>query len=202
MTEFILNTIENSGYLGVALLMLLENLFPPLPSELILPLAGYLTTQGELSFLGMLGAAMAGSVAGALPWYYLGVWLDEGRVVHLADRYGRWLTVTPKDVVRAFAWFRKYKGAAVFFGRMVPTVRTLISVPAGSVRMPLLRFLLLTALGSAIWISLLGAAGLWLGANYEQVGHYISPVGNAIVAAVVVLYLYRLLTFRRHQSRG
>ncbi len=195
MTDFIITSIESTGYVGIVLLMLLENIFPPIPSELIVPFAGYVAAQGELWFPGVIMAATLGSVLGALPWYLLGVWFTEARIKWLAARYGRWLTFTPRDVERASAWFRRYGAAAVFFGRMIPTVRTLISVPAGIVRMRMALFLLLTTLGSAAWVTLLASGGLVLEAHYEQIGHYIEPVARVVVALALVTYVYRWFTF-------
>lgn len=197
MVEFIISTIEATGYLGIALLMLLENLFPPIPSELIVPFAGYVAARGDLWFPGVIAAATAGSVIGALPWYALGWWFNEQRIKRLAARYGRWFTITPDDVAKAVAWFDRWGAAAVFFGRMVPTIRTLISVPAGVVRMRMPLFLLLTTLGSAVWVAILATAGLLLEAHYKQVEHFVSPVTKVLIVAIVLIYIYRLITFKR-----
>lgn len=197
MTDFIISSIESAGYLGIALLMLAENIFPPIPSELIVPFAGYVAARGDLWFPGVVAAATLGSVVGALPWYFLGVWANEARIMRIAARYGRVLTVRPSDVEKASAWFRRFGPAAVFLGRMIPTVRTLISVPAGVVRMRLPLFLLLTTLGSAIWVALLASAGVLLEAHYDRVGQFVGPVAKAIVVFIVVSYLYRLVTFNR-----
>lgn len=199
MTEFIISSIQSAGYVGIALLMLLENLFPPIPSELIVPFAGYVAARGDLWLPGVIASATLGSVIGALPWYALGWYFNEGRLQWLAQRYGRWFTITPGEVATASVWFRRYGAAAVFFGRMIPTIRTVISVPAGIVRMGLPLFLLLTTLGSAIWVGILAGAGLLLEAHYDRVGQFIDPVTKLIVIAVVVLYVYRLITFNRRQ---
>lgn len=200
MTEFIVSSIQSAGYVGIALLMLLENLFPPIPSELIVPFAGYVAARGDLWLPGVIAAATLGSVAGALPWYALGWYFNEQRLQRLAARYGRWFTITPDEVAMASAWFQRYGAAAVFFGRMIPTIRTVISLPAGIVRMGLPLFLLLTTLGSAIWVSILAGAGLLLEAHYDKVGHFIEPVTKLIVAAVVLIYVYRLITFKRGRT--
>lgn len=199
MSEFIIHTIETTGYLGIALLMLLENIFPPIPSEIIVPFAGYVAARGDLWFPGVIAAATLGSVVGALPWYALGLWFSEARLRRMADRFGRWLAITAADVETASYWFRRYRAAAVFFGRMVPTVRTLISLPAGTVRMRMPLFLLLTAAGSALWVTLLASAGLLLEAHYQEVGHFVEPVTKLVVIGVVLAYLYRLVTFHRRR---
>lgn len=200
MTDFIISSIQSAGYVGIALLMLLENLFPPIPSELIVPFAGYVAASGDLSLAGVIASATLGSVVGALPWYALGWWFSEARLKRMAASYGRWFTITPDEVASASRWFDRYGAAAVFFGRMVPTIRTVISLPAGTVRMKIPLFLLLTALGSAIWVTLLASAGLLLEAHYEKVAHFIEPVAKAVVVAVVLVYIYRLLTFNRRQT--
>lgn len=202
MSEFIINTIEATGYLGIALLMLLENIFPPIPSEIIVPFAGYVAARGDLWLPGVIMAATFGSVIGALPWYWLGVFFSEERLTRMADRFGRWFAITADDVETASHWFRRYDAAAVFFGRMVPTIRTLISLPAGTVRMGLPLFLLLTTLGSAIWVSLLAGAGLLLDAHYDKVGHFVEPVTKIVIIAVVAAYLYRLITFHRRSRNS
>ncbi|MDN5862147.1 MAG: DedA family protein [Salinisphaera sp.] len=202
MSAFIIHTIEASGYFGIMLLMLLENIFPPIPSELIVPFAGYVAARGDLWFPGVIAAATLGSVLGALPWYALGLWFSEARLKRLADRFGRWLAVTYDDVETASCWFRRYDAAAVFFGRMIPTVRTLISLPAGSVRMSMPLFLLLTALGSALWVAMLASAGLLLEAHYDKVGHFVEPVTKAVIAIVVLAYVYRLVRFHRRRRQS
>src|SRR5699024_4364735 len=173
---------------------------PPIPSELIVPFAGYVAARGDLSLAGVIAAATLGSGVGALPWYALGMLFSEARLKRLAKRYGRWFTITPGDVATASVWFNRHGAAAVFFGRMVPTVRTLISLPAGIVRMRLPLFLLLTTLGSAVWVTLLATAGLLLEAHYKQVEHFVEPVTKLILIAVVLIYLYRFFTLSRERD--
>ena len=196
MFDFIARTIGSAGYPGIALLMLLENIVPPLPSELIMPMAGFVAAGGKLSLAGVILAGTLGSVAGALPWYYLGKWLGPDHVRQWAGRHGRWLTLTAAQVDQVQAWFAKHCGNAVFFGRLVPDVRTLISVPAGLFRMSLPRFLLFTALGSGVWSSALAVAGHSLRDGYEQVAHVLNPATNVIVGAIVLVYLYRVIRWR------
>ena len=131
MFEWVTEFVKESGYLGVAFLMLLENIFPPIPSELIMPMAGFSAADGELSLPLVIVAGSIGSVTGALIWYYVGRWIGLGHLKSFAGRHGRFLTVTPAEIDRAAEWFGKYCGRSVFFGRLVPAVRTLISVPAG-----------------------------------------------------------------------
>ena len=202
MFGFIERVIGSAGYPGIALLMLLENILPPLPSELIMPMAGFVAANGQLTLVGVIIAGKLGSVAGALPWYYLGKVLGHERLKQWAGRHGRWLTLEPQDVDRAAGWFQKHCGKAVFFGRLVPALRTLISVPAGLFGMSLGRFLTYTLLGSALWSSALAFAGYSLRDNYEQVEHWLNPATNAIVAGIVLVYLYRVVTWRRDRGAG
>jgi membrane protein DedA with SNARE-associated domain len=200
--SWIAQLIEKTGYLGVALLMFLENVFPPIPSELIMPMAGFTAARGELRFVGIVLAGTAGSVAGALLWYYVGTLVTTQRLTAWAERHGRWLTMKPAHVAQASAWFGRHGGKAVFLGRLVPTVRTLISVPAGIFGMGRRRFILLTVLGSGIWSTALTAAGYLLEDRYEQVGSYLNPVATGIFAVIVLVYLYRLVTWQKRARRS
>lgn len=193
MFETIVDAVSQGGYAGIFLLMFVENLFPPIPSELIMPLAGFVAARGELNPLLAVLAGTLGSIVGALPWYYAGVLFGEQRLKQLADRYGRWLTVSAHDIERAAEWFRRYERRAVFFGRLVPAIRTLISLPAGITRMPLLPFLAYSTAGSLIWTGLLVAAGYLLESQYTVVADYLDPVSKGIVIFVCVSYFYRLL---------
>jgi len=185
MVEWITNTMNSLGYWGIGLLMFLENLFPPIPSELIMPLAGFTVAQGNMQFAPVVVAGVVGTVVGALPWYYAGKILGEQRLKSLADRYGKWLTISSKDITKATSWFDKHGGKAVFFCRLVPGVRTLISLPAGISNMPLVPFLLLSTLGTLLWVSLLTYAGYVLGDNYEIVDEYLGPVSKIVVASLL-----------------
>lgn len=202
MFDFIARTISSAGYPGIALLMLLENVVPPLPSELIMPMAGFVAAGGKLNLVGVILAGTLGSVAGALPWYYLGRWLGPHRVRQWAGRHGRWLTLTPAQMDRVNAWFEQHCSKAVFFGRLVPAVRTLISVPAGVFGMSLQRFLLFTALGSGLWSTALAVAGHSLRDGYQQVSHVLDPATNVVVGAIVLVYLYRVIRWRPATERG
>lgn len=177
--------------------MLLDNVFPPIPSELVMPLAGFAAARGQISLVGIILAGTAGSLTGALIWYGVGRWLGHERLLRFAARHGRWLTLNPAEVERASAWFVRHGGSAVFLGRMIPGVRSLISVPAGVAGMPLVPFLAYSTVGSAIWTSLLATAGYRLGADYRAVAGFIEPIGNGVLILALALYLYRVLTFNR-----
>jgi len=196
MFDWISDFIERSGYLGIALLMLAENVFPPIPSELIMPLAGFAAARGEIRIVPVILAGTSGSVLGALFWYAVGRWVGEERLKRYAARHGRWLTLTPDDVEQAQGYFSRHRGKALFFGRLLPAVRTLISIPAGIVRMPLLRFLLYSSLGTALWTALLAGAGYLLEAQYGKVAAWLNPVTNTILGAAVLAYLYRVATYK------
>jgi membrane protein DedA with SNARE-associated domain len=138
--DWLTDVIADGGYLGIVFLMLAENLFPPIPSELIMPLAGFVAAQGEFNVVLVVLAGSLGSMLGALPWYYAGRWVGEARMRAFAARYGRWLTLDEKEIGKATDWFEKHGRVAVLLARLVPTVRTLISLPAGMARMPLVPF--------------------------------------------------------------
>lgn len=192
MFDWILEVIASAGYLGLLALMFLENLFPPIPSELIMPLAGFLAARGEMDPLLVVLTGTAGSVLGALPWYWVGRRFGRDRLTRLAERHGVWLTLEPEEVDRAYDWFRRRGWRAVLFGRLVPGVRTLISVPAGLARMRLLPFLALTTAGSLAWITLLTAAGYLLQDQYHRVESVIDPASTAVFASILLFYAWRV----------
>ncbi len=195
MTGWIADLIDAFGALGVALLMALENLFPPIPSELILPFAGFLVGRGELGFLPALVASTAGSLFGALILYALGRW--GGRKLIL--RYGRFLRVKEADLDRAEGWFDKYDEWVVLFGRMVPGVRSVVSIPAGMLRTPFLRFVLLTTAGSAAWNTLLLGAGWYLGENWQQIEGFVGSVSNFVLILVAVALVATVIWWWRRR---
>lgn len=201
MFDWIVALVERTGYAGIALLMFLENVFPPIPSELIMPLAGFTAARGDLSLVLVVLSGTAGSMAGAALWYWLGYRLGCGRLKRLAARHGRWMTVAPEDVDRAAGWFRRHCGASVFFGRLVPAVRTLISVPAGIAEMAFGRFLLYSTLGTAVWTAFLAGGGYLLEDQHHAIAAWVNPVSNVVIAACVVWYAYRVVTFRPREAR-
>lgn len=192
MGDWITNTIIAGGPAGVFLLMLLETVFPPIPSELVMPLTGYLASQGHMGLVAAIVAGTLGSTLGALLFYWLGLRLGEERLKAFADRHGRWLTVSRADLDRAGRWFDRHGGRAVLLGRLVPGVRSLISLPAGIHRMPMPRFVACTIAGSAAWTTLLVGLGYTLGRNFERVGDYVDPVGKLVLGIVLALYLWRV----------
>ena len=193
---WVTGAVRSGGLLALAFVMVLENLFPPIPSEAVLPLAGYLINSGEFTFLGALGAATAGSVLGALLLYAVGRY--GGRPMAL--RY-RWLfRASEADLDRADAWFDRHGPKLVLFARMVPLARSIVSVPAGASEMPIGRFTLLTTVGSAAWNALLISLGLFLGQRYTEVvdivERFSTLIGLAVLAGLVALVV---LWYRRRQ---
>ena len=182
MFSWITGVIARLGYLGVAALTFLENLFPPIPSELVIPLAGFVAAQGNLRLSLVIIVASLGSLAGAIVWYVIGKRIGEHRLRTWVARHGKWLTLSVQDVDRSQLWFKRHGAAAVFFGRLMPGVRTFVSLPAGFSSMPLGAFLLYSALGTAIWTAGLAYAGVVLQANFTLVGDYINLATNALLA--------------------
>lgn len=197
MYDAIVWILAQLGGLGVFLLMFVENLFPPIPSEVILPLAGYWAAKGRASLAIVIVAGTLGSVAGAVLWYSVGRWIGTDRLKRFAAQHGRWLTLTPSEIDDVSTWFARHGQWAVLFGRLLPGIRTLISVPAGVTAMPAGPFLLWTTIGSATWTTVLVVAGYELAERYERIATFVEPVSNAILALAAVWYLWRVVTFDR-----
>ncbi|MGI9063683.1 MAG: DedA family protein [Pseudonocardiaceae bacterium] len=196
LTGWVISVVDRLGEVGVGALTLLETAFPPIPSEVVLPLAGYLANRGRLDLLGILVAGTAGALLGALLLYALGARLGADRATALLSRLP---LLDREDVERAAGWFDRHGGTAVFTGRLVPGVRSLISLPAGASRMPLLRFSVLTLLGSSLWNALLIGGGYALGTQYAVIERYSSVLDYVVVAAVVLSIA--LLARRRLRKR-
>jgi membrane protein DedA with SNARE-associated domain len=197
-SDWIVLAVRRGGLPGVAALMVLENVFPPIPSEVVMPLAGAEAARGSFPLVLVIIAGTAGSVAGALFWYAVGRIVGADRIERWAARHGRLLTLEPRDVWKATDWFERHCGKAVLIGRVIPVVRTLISLPAGIARMPLPRFLILTSIGASVWSGLLAWAGFALRDEYAQATGWLGTVSNIIVGGAVVWYVWRVATFRKH----
>lgn len=200
MAEWVERTMNQLGYIGVVWLMFLENVFPPIPSELVMALAGFSTRSGEMTLIGVIIAGTLGSVLGAIPIYLVGALIGEERLVVLADKYGKWLTLSGKDIRRADDWFDKHGPKTVFFCRMVPGVRSLISIPAGLAHMNFIQFLLYTTVGAAIWTAFLAILGATLGNNYELVDEYIGPLSYVIVGGLLLAAIVWIVLRKRRQA--
>ena len=193
MFEWVSTTIRSLGYWGVAALTFLENLFPPIPSEVVIPLAGFVAAEGGLSVWGIVAAGSLGSLAGATVWYEIGRRVGERRLRRWVDRHGKWITLTAGDVDRAQDWFRRHGGSAVLAGRLVPGIRTFVSLPAGFARMPFGAFLAYSAAGTVIWTAALAYAGVVLQANFEVVGDYIGMATNVVFAVLGAMLVRRYI---------
>lgn len=188
MQEWITNTMNSLGYLGIGLLMFLENLFPPIPSELIMPLAGYTATfpNTQIQVIPAIAAGVIGTILGAIPWYYAGLLLGQQRLQLLASRYGKWIGISGEDIEKSTNWFQKHGSKAVLFGRLVPGIRTLISIPAGISKMPIVPFFIYSTIGTIVWVTLLTYAGYFLGKNYKLVEDYIDVITKVVVFGVLL----------------
>ena len=186
LADRVTDVIDSLGYVGVALLVALENVFPPIPSEIVLPFAGFVASDGDANLIGMIVAATIGSLIGALILYGVSAWVGPDRVGQIVIRYGRWLRLTTDDVVKAERWFDRYSNRAVLVCRCIPLIRSLISIPAGFRRMPLGQFVVYTTIGSAIWNSALIGAGYLLRASWHDVEPVLSWFQYVVVAVIAV----------------
>jgi membrane protein DedA with SNARE-associated domain len=201
MIDWITDLMNTLGYAGIALLMFLENIFPPIPSEIVMPLAGFTSAQGGMSLVGVILAGSLGSLAGAVPWYYAGRIYGAERMRDFAKRYGRWITVSPEDIDHATDWFNRHGRSAVLIGRLVPGVRTLISVPAGISGMGLFQFLLYSTIGTVAWTSLLAICGYILRDRWSAVESYISPISTVLIVVLVLWFASRYVRQWRGRRR-
>ena len=191
------NAIETNqwiGYGAILLAMFLENLIPPIPSELIMPLGGFYVAQGQLDFFPVVLAGLIGTVLGALPWYGIGKLVNEERLEKWLENKGRWIGISPQDLARSRKWFDRYGISLVFWGRLIPGIRTLISVPAGVELMPIYPFLLWTTAGSLIWTLFLTITGFYLGDNYVNIEKWISPFSSIFKLFIVLFISVALVT--------
>jgi membrane protein DedA with SNARE-associated domain len=196
MSDWIVRLIEQSGYLGVGFLMFLETIFPPIPSEVIMSVAGVAAGQGKLSYGLVVVAGTAGAMLGNILWYLAARALGILRLEPFIRRWGRWITMSWEEVKRAERWFQLHGTFFVFVGRLVPTVRSLVSIPAGLLKMSFRRFLLASTLGTAAWTALLAGAGYKLGENYTDIGKILGPASNAVLVVLIAGYIYRVWTHR------
>ena len=180
------------AYLTICLAMFLENIIPPIPSEIIMPLGGFFVYQQKLNFYILVFWGLFGTILGSLPWYYLGRLVNEKRLSNFLDKKGKYLGISSNDLIKSKRWFEKYGVSLVFWGRLVPGIRTLISVPAGIELMPLRKFLVWTTFGSLLWVGLLAYAGYLFGENYLIIETYLNQVKYIVKPILILIFLYFL----------
>ena len=173
--------------------MFLENIIPPIPSEIIMPLGGFFVYQQKLNFYILVFWGVLGTILGSLPWYYLGRLVNEKRLSNFLEKKGKYLGISTDDLIKSKKWFEKYGTSLVFWGRLVPGIRTLISVPAGIELMPLRKFLIWTTFGSFIWVALLTYLGYLFGENYPIIETYLDQVKYVVKPVLILIFLYFLI---------
>ncbi|HEX8263541.1 MAG TPA: DedA family protein [Allosphingosinicella sp.] len=197
MGDWTIRLIDQTGYVGIFLLMFLETIFPPIPSEVIMPIAGVRAAQGPLTLWGVIASGTAGAMLGNLFWYALARVIGLRRFRPFIERYGRWLTMDWDDVEKAERMFGRFGGLIVSLGRMLPTIRSVISIPAGLLSMRLKSFLIWSTLGTVIWTAALATAGWGLGKAFRDIEKVLGPLSTAVIVAIVAAYIWRQLTWRR-----
>jgi membrane protein DedA with SNARE-associated domain len=197
MADWVINLIEQTRYVGVFLLMFLETVFPPVPSEVIMPIAGLGAARGQMTLWGVIVAGTAGAMFGNFFWYLLARVIGIERFRPFIEKHGRWLTLDWFDVEKAERLFGRYGSIVVGLGRMLPTVRSVVSIPAGLLHMRLKSFLFWSSVGTAGWSSALAIAGYVLGQQFEQIETIVGPLSMAVIGLIVAAYLYRQLTWRK-----
>ncbi len=199
LTEWIISIMEQLGYFGIALLMFLDNVFPPIPSEIIMPSAGFTASKGELILTGVIIAGSTGSLLAAAVLYWIGRKIPREQIFKFVDRFGKFLFIKPKDVEKSLDWFEKHGHRIVFFGRMIPAVRSLISIPAGMSHMPFWKFMFYSALGTIIWTTFLACVGFYFGENQALMHDIFSQVGYVIISIVALIIVWVL--YRQHKYK-
>jgi membrane protein DedA with SNARE-associated domain len=199
MADWAIRLIDQTGYIGVFFLMLLETLFPPIPSEVIMPIAGARAAHGPMTLSGVILSGTAGAMFGNFFWYLAARVFGMERFKPFIERYGRWLTMDWYDIEKAEHLFGRFGYLVVFVGRLLPTIRSIVSVPAGLLRMRLRSFVVWSSVGTAGWSSALAFAGWALGRRFREVETVLGPLSTAVIALIVLAYVWRQLTWRtRH----
>jgi len=196
MSDWVVRLIEQSGYLGGPRLMILKTVFPPIPSEVIMPVAGMAAAQGKMSFTLAVASGTAGAMLGNVVWYLAARALGHDRLKPIIQRHGKWLTLGWHEVERAHRWFDAHGVAFVSLGRLIPTVRSLVSIPAGLLDMRFRNFMIASTIGTAVWTAILTGAGYKLQENFRDIGKIIGPMSNAVLIILVVIYVWRLFTHK------
>ena len=202
MENFIIGIMNKFGYIGICLLIFIENLFPPIPSELILTFGGFMTINTTMTIIGVIIASTIGSVVGAIVLYYIGKILNKERLIKIVtSKYGKLLRVKPKDIESADKWFDEKGNKTVFFCRFIPVVRSLISIPAGMSEMPIVKFLVYTTIGSAIWNTALVLVGAFAGDKKDYILNIIDNLSHVILILLVILFVVIVYKFYKSKFR-
>lgn len=196
MDDWIIHLVNDTHYWGVALLMFLETVFPPVPSEVIMTVAGVSASRGNMTYLGVVASGTAGAMLGNYLWFWLAIKFGSDRLHRFADRHGRWLTLSWKEIERGHDLFKKHGSIIVLVARMLPTFRSLISIPAGVFGMSHRRFLVFSTIGTAGWSAALAGAGYALGSQFEEVEKILGPLSTIIIALIIVGYIWRLISWK------
>jgi membrane protein DedA with SNARE-associated domain len=196
MDDWIIHLVNGTGYWGVAFLMFIETVFPPVPSEVIMTVAGVSAARGNMTFAGVVASGTAGAMVGNYLWFLLAIKFGTERLQRFLDKHGRWLTLHWSEVERGQALFSKHGTIIVLVARMLPTFRSLISIPAGIFKMSHRRFLLFSAIGTAGWSAALAGAGYALGSQFKDVEKILGPLSTAIIALIVIGYFWRLFSWK------
>jgi membrane protein DedA with SNARE-associated domain len=196
MEDWIIRLVEWGHYWGVALLMLLETVFPPIPSEVIMTVAGVSSARGNMNLAGTIAAGTAGAMLGNWIWYWVAIKFGEARMNVFIDRYSRWLTLDWDEVERGQSLFRKHGSIIVLVARMLPTLRSLISIPAGLFGMTFRRFMIFSTIGTAGWTAALACAGYFLGSQFDDVEKWLGPLSTLVIAGIVLTYVWRLVRWK------
>lgn len=196
MSDWIINLIDQTGYLGVGFLMFLETLFPPIPSEVIMPVAGLAAARGKMDIVAVIASGTAGAMLGNYFWYLAARVVGIERFRPFIQRFGRFLTLDWAEIEKAEKLFGTQGWAIVFFGRMLPTLRSLISIPAGLLHMRLSTFVLWSTLGTSIWTVVLGSSGYVLGKRFAEIETVIGPLSIAVMVVIAIGYVWRLIRWR------
>ena len=202
MENIVVEIMNNYGYLGIGLLILIENLFPPIPSELILTFGGFMTTNSNMIVIGVIIMSTIGSLLGAIALYYIGKILNKERLIRIVkSKYGKLLRIKPKDIESADKWFDTKGNKTVFFCRFVPVVRSLISIPAGMSEMPMLKFIIYTTFGSLIWNTLLVCIGAFAGNKKDMILNIIDKVSYLILLIIVIICIVFVYKFYKKRLK-
>lgn len=196
MDDWIIRLVNETGYWGVGLLMFLETVFPPVPSEVIMTVAGVSASRGNMALTGVVASGTAGAMLGNYLWFFLAIKFGRQRLESFLEKHGRWLTLHWSEVERGEVMFNKHGSIIVLIARMLPTFRSLISIPAGIFKMPHRRFLVFSTIGTAGWSAALSCAGYVLGAQFAEVEKIVGPLSTGIIALIVFGYFWRLIKWK------